>query len=463
MAPIFVSPAPAAAAAATKKASAVEQALASRTASTDGVASGPNESKANGAEDETDAKKKEGGEDDTKVTTAHPPGRKRPPLAPLFASPRPGADGALAMMKVTPSSSIAKASNGTTSKKRPRTSNGSTGDNSGNATSNNVVTSLSRSSSTISSSSATTQLYLDLGQSNFAARSICPICGMMTVHGMAEDDAEHERICSEYRKGVAFAGWKNERVVATFGGGGGGFGGIGLQNSRTAGLGAGLGFGMSMANTQGKAKTMGKGDTSSSGRIVEIRPTDPLQHRKLVRRVKAIVDQELGFADSSATSTSRSSSTAAGSDFDFAQDPEDDDEEEASLFGKTAYLYISNKTVVGFCTVEVIQSAHRLLEASPAANGQPLGDFNSSGNDMSNLHRSTKPTKAIMGVHQLWCHSAHRKGKVATRMVDAARSQLVYGMSVPHGMVAFSSPTVAGLTFAKRYVETDTPLVYDCR
>ena len=275
------------------------------------------------------------------------------------------------------------------------------------------------------------------------------------VHGMAEDDAEHERICLEYRKGVAFAGWKNERVVATFG----------LNKSRNGlGIGMGMGLGMSIANQQSKAKTMGKGGASTtSGRIVEVRPTDPVQHRKLVRRVKAIVDQELGFADSS-TSVNRSSSTTIYGDFDFAQDVEDNnDDEEASLFGKTAYLYVSNKAVVGFCTVEVIQSAHRLLEASPAADGQPPGDSDSSTNDMSNLHRSTKPSKAMMGVHQLWCHSAHRKGKVATRMVDAARSQLVYGISVPHDMVAFSSPTVAGLTFAKRYVETDTPLVYDCR
>ena len=436
MAPIFVSPATCTAAAAAKKSSGEDTPAAnkSKTAST-----------GDDAEDEKD--------NAAAATTAQQLGRKRPPLAPLFASPRSGADGGLSMMKVTPSSSTAKASNGTNGKKRPRTTDSSRG----NAmTSNNVVTALSRSSSTISSSSATTQLYLDLGQSNFAARSICAICGMMTVHGMAEDDDEHERICLEYRKGVAFAGWKNERVVATFG----------LNKSRNGlGIGMGMGLGMSIANQQSKAKTIGKGGASTtSGRIVEVRPTDPVQHRKLVRRVKAIVDQELGFADSS-TSANRSSSTTTDGDFDFAQDVEDNnDDDEASLFGKTAYLYVSNKTVVGFCTVEVIQSAHRLLEASPAADGQPSGDSDSSSaNDMSNLHRSTKPSKAMMGVHQLWCHSAHRKGKVATRMVDAARSQLVYGMSVPHDMVAFSSPTVAGLTFAKRYVETDTPLVYDCR
>jgi len=278
---------------------------------------------------------------------------------------------------------------------------------------------------------------------------------MMSVHGMAEDDAEHERICSEYRKGIAFAGWKSERVVGTFGDSGGG--GAGLKSSIGLGLGMSMGAGMGIANKQDKDKS--RVSASTSGRIVEVRPTDSVQHRKLVRRVKAIVDQELGFADSS-TSAKRSSSVASG-DFDFAQDAEDDDE--SSLFGRTAYLYVSNKAVVGFCTVEVIRSAHRLLDATPASDGQSSGGSEgSSRNDMSDLHRSTKPTKAIMGVHQLWCHSSHRKGKVATRLIDAARSQWVYGMSVPHGMVAFSSPTVAGLTFAKRYVQTETPLIYDC-
>ena len=433
VATIFVTPVPSTnTAKAAKKASAVDTAAAvTRPAA---------------ADDEQDTSK------ETIMVAANRIGRKRPPLAPLFASPRSSADG-LAMMTVTPSSCVVASATASTSasngRKRPRSAINDSSitrpSTSPNATSNG--TALSRSNSTVSSSSATTQLYLDLGQSNFAARSICPICGMMSVHGMAEDDAEHERICSEYRKGIAFAGWKSERVVGTFG----------LKSSIGLGLGMSMGVGMGIANKQGKDKS--RIGASTSGRIVEVRPTDPVQHRKLVRRVKAIVDQELGFADSS-TSAKRSSSVASG-DFDFAQDAEDDDE--SSLFGRTAYLYVSNKAVVGFCTVEVIRSAHRLLDATPASDGQSSGGSEgSSRNDMSDLHRSTKPTKAIMGVHQLWCHSSHRKGKVATRLVDAARSQLVYGMSVPHGMVAFSSPTVAGLTFAKRYVQTETPLIYDC-
>ena len=440
-APIFVTPVPSTSTAkAAKKASAVDAAAAAVT-------------RPAAADDEQDTSK------ETIMVAANRIGRKRPPLAPLFASPRSSADG-LAMMTVTPSSCVVASATASTSasngRKRPRSAINDSSitrpSTSTNATNNGTV--FSRSNSTISSSSATTQLYLDLGQSNFAARSICPICGMMSVHGMAEDDAEHERICSEYRKGIAFAGWKSERVVGTFGDSGGG--GAGLKSSIGLGLGMSMGVGMGIANKQGKDKS--RVSASTSGRIVEVRPTDPVQHRKLVRPVKAIVDQELGFADSS-TSAKRSSSVASG-DFDFAQDAEDDDE--SSLFGRTAYLYVSNKAVVGFCTVEVIRSAHRLLDATPASDGQSSGGSEGSRNDMSDLHRSTKPTKAIMGVHQLWCHSSHRKGKVATRLVDAARSQLVYGMSVPHGMVAFSSPTVAGLTFAKRYVQTETPLIYDC-
>jgi N-acetyltransferase len=332
---------------------------------------------------------------------------RRPPLAPLFATPRTNLDG-IALMSVTPSTeatmtpsdtaTLAAASSSRSDRKRPR----STG---------------SRDRSDI------TQMYLDLGQSNFAARSICAICGMMTVHGMDEDDAEHDKVCAEYRNGVSFLGWKNERVVATF-----------------------------PPSPSGMA-------ANGAARIIEVRPSDPAQHRRRVRRVKVIVDQELGFADSSSSAAApRASTAASGGDFASAEGggngSDDIDGDDASLFGKTAFLYVVNKTVVGLCTVEIIRSAHRLLDASSSDKEVSI--------TMANLHRSMTPTKAIMGVHQLWCHSSHRKGRVATHLVDAARSRLVYGMTIPHDMVAFSSPTVDGLAFAKKYVETETPMVYDC-
>ena len=92
-----------------------------------------------------------------------------------------------------------------------------------------------------------------------------------------------------------------------------------------------------------------------------------------------------------------------------------------------------------------------------------------------------------MGVHQLWCHKSHRTKSIARQLVDAARHKLVYGMVVPHSLVAFSSPTADGAAFARRYAVGDDnngnvsggivsggnggndgngpvlPLVYDCR
>eukprot|EP00584_Thalassiosira_punctigera_P009182 CAMPEP_0172531194 /NCGR_PEP_ID=MMETSP1067-20121228/4695_1 /TAXON_ID=265564 ORGANISM="Thalassiosira punctigera, Strain Tpunct2005C2" /NCGR_SAMPLE_ID=MMETSP1067 /ASSEMBLY_ACC=CAM_ASM_000444 /LENGTH=552 /DNA_ID=CAMNT_0013315549 /DNA_START=42 /DNA_END=1697 /DNA_ORIENTATION=+ len=94
------------------------------------------------------------------------------------------------------------------------------------------------------------QLFLDFGQNSFGRQTICNICGMLRVHGMEEDDAQHAKICKEYKEGVMCMGWKNERRVATFG---------------------------------------------EEDRILEVRPEDTQQHHKKVSEVKAIVDKELGF------------------------------------------------------------------------------------------------------------------------------------------------------------------------
>jgi N-acetyltransferase len=66
-----------------------------------------------------------------------------------------------------------------------------------------------------------------------------------------------------------------------------------------------------------------------------------------------------------------------------------------------------------------------------------------------------------MGVHQLWTHKSHRQKHIARTLVDAARGKLIFGMTVPHNLVAFSSPTVDGALFAKKYSFPDAPLVYD--
>jgi len=59
------------------------------------------------------------------------------------------------------------------------------------------------------------QLYLDLGQADFGKQTICGVCGMLFVHGLAEDTQEHEKICRDYTQGITFRS-QHARNVATF-------------------------------------------------------------------------------------------------------------------------------------------------------------------------------------------------------------------------------------------------------
>ena len=173
-------------------------------------------------------------------------------------------------------------------------------------------------------------------------------------------------------------------------------------------------------------------------RILEIRPGDAPSHWRKVEQVKAIVDKSMGFAQSSRAK-----------------------EEEEEGAGMTCYLYIAKRRVVGLLAVKRIHRAYRLheppgtnrLEENRTTTGNKRGD--------DGISRSLNSTKAILGVHQIWSHGSHRGRGIASRLVTAARDNLVFGMMVPAELVAFSSPTDEGLRFAKRYVGTDRPLIYD--
>lgn len=261
------------------------------------------------------------------------------------------------------------------------------------------------------------QRYLDFGQASFGCRTICPVCNFLFVHGVEEDEVRHRQICSNYTTGVSFLLSKNVRVVEE----------IATTNSTTE-------------------------------CIVEIRPSDPLQQKRKAMQVKAIVDQELGFYCSPSKSP--------------------------SLNKKTVYLYLKNKRVLGFCSVETISKAFHLCklpeggendlnDSSNTRESKTLGKLEedktktTSSTSISQAqnhcyHRSKDPQNALMGIHQLWCHRSNRRSGAASKLLNVARSKFVYGMSIPLDMIAFSSPTVDGIMFACRYLESDTPLVYEC-
>ena len=249
------------------------------------------------------------------------------------------------------------------------------------------------------------QLFLDFGQSSFGKRTVCSICGMMRVHGVTEDDIQHAKICKDYKEGVTCLGWKNERKVEEFGG----------------------------------------GSSRQNDRILEVRGEDALQHRKKVLEVKRIVDGELGFAISG----------RQGDGGDDVLEVEND-----SLNGLTSYLYVSNKRIVGLLMVKRIQRAYQVVlpKGTAGTNGRETNDESSTSFSIS---RSLKPSRALLGIHQIWVHTSHRNKGIASKLVTAARDHLIFGMMVPLELVAFSSPTMEGLKFAKSYLGVERPLVYD--
>lgn len=162
--------------------------------------------------------------------------------------------------------------------------------------------------------------------------------------------------------------------------------------------------------------------------IVEVRPTDSVSLRKKVAQVQRIVDQELGFSHKNTT-------------------------DGMEMNHHTAYLCILEKRIVGFVLAAIIQHAYELLDPSHSSS--------------SALERSKIPTKAVLGIYQLWVHALHRQNRIASALVDAARHRMVFGYTVPINATAFSSPTLDGVRFACRYsCDNDnndtTVLVYDC-
>lgn len=281
------------------------------------------------------------------------------------------------------------------------------------------------------------QLYLDFGQRNFGQQTVCPICGMLYVHGVEEDSKEHERICKEIREGVVFHfQHKACRVVTDFGG----------KCSIASG-------GRSGATKESTAANDG-------GYIVEVRPSDSYALRQKVSTVMAIVDKELGFAQESALSR-ESNTSRTGSPQNVCE------KQSGGKKGRpapTVFLYIRQKRVVGMVAAEVTRQAYRLLSVD---NIQDRNSKQHHRQQYAQHERSTQAYRCMIGIHKLWVHSKARNQSIATRLVSSARARMVFGTVVPASLVAFSSPTEAGARFAQTYVRNETGsnetlvLVYD--
>ncbi len=69
----------------------------------------------------------------------------------------------------------------------------------------------------------------------------------------------------------------------------------------------------------------------------------------------------------------------------------------------------------------------------------------------SSISISAASEPAIMGVSRIWTSNQHRKQGVATKLLDTARANFLYGLTVEKKNVAFSQPTESGGKLAKRW------------
>lgn len=112
------------------------------------------------------------------------------------------------------------------------------------------------------------------------------------------------------------------------------------------------------------------------------------------------------------------------------------------------YLYIRGQKCIGACLAERIWDAHAVLaqdDASTPDQQRPLDTKSSS------ISISSESSPALLGISRIWTSNQHRKQGIATRMLDCARSDFLYGLQVEKEKVAFSQPTESGGNLARKW------------
>ncbi|KAF2200623.1 sister chromatid cohesion acetyltransferas-like protein Eco1 [Delitschia confertaspora ATCC 74209] len=112
------------------------------------------------------------------------------------------------------------------------------------------------------------------------------------------------------------------------------------------------------------------------------------------------------------------------------------------------YLYLRGHKCIGACLAERITEAFTVVDECEAAKGvgKPLLDLQS-----SSISVSSTTEAAILGISRIWTSNLHRKSGIATRLMDSARSDFLYGMVVPKEQMAFSQPTESGGRLARKW------------
>lgn len=115
--------------------------------------------------------------------------------------------------------------------------------------------------------------------------------------------------------------------------------------------------------------------------------------------------------------------------------PHDENDFWSTAEGKgKAFLYIKNERAVGVATMEVLEPDRGRWMVY----------------DTKSIIEHIKPG-FVVGISRIWVCRTERHGKIATKILDAARENTIYGRCIDKWEVAWSQPTDSGGKLASKY------------
>jgi N-acetyltransferase len=249
------------------------------------------------------------------------------------------------------------------------------------------------------------QMQLDLASES---RKACKVCGMEYIPSNAEDAALHRKFHAMNVGGVDFTKATVERLR--------------------------------------KLQIWSGGDGSF---IAVIGRKDTLALRNKTSDVLKVVNTELGAVPISDEELwSQAKGPGAGDAALHDSTLPNGHSSKATVDRHKIYLYVRSQKCIGVCLAERIWEAYTVLpqKDGSAQVRQPTFETKS-----SSISISTGMTSALLGISRIWTSNSHRKQGIATRLLDCARSDFLYGLTVEKEKVAFSQPTESGGNLARRW------------
>lgn len=157
-----------------------------------------------------------------------------------------------------------------------------------------------------------------------------------------------------------------------------------------------------------------------NGSVLCVRPGDHSSHWRKVEEVLSIVDRDLGFSEVGIRWPDKTK----------------------------VYMFVAEKKIVGFLLAEAVSSGYKIL---------PKKDTDSE----KTYYCSDVANPVRCGISRIWVLSDYRRKKVASILVDCMRSSFIEYYYLKTNEFAFSDPTLSGIHFASKYMQSSEFLVYN--